>query len=88
MHNQKEYLVSNLNLLLGSLTKNSATVDKNCIAIKDIQFKFEDKVNGPHNKHQKHENMEVEIAEVMENVDAFCHSRDTHAPDPEGVGGI
>eukprot|EP00957_Ditylum_brightwellii_P034258 2597893-Ditylum_brightwellii.AAC.1 len=31
--------------------------------------------------------MEVELAEVMENADAFCHSRDTHAPESEGVGG-
>eukprot|EP00957_Ditylum_brightwellii_P111243 8482761-Ditylum_brightwellii.AAC.1 len=88
MHDQKECLVSNLNLLLGSLTKTFATVDKNSTAIIAIQNKFEDNASGPHNKCQKHKNMEVEIADIMGNVDAFCHSRDTHIPDSEGVGGI
>eukprot|EP00957_Ditylum_brightwellii_P141120 10751203-Ditylum_brightwellii.AAC.1 len=81
MHNQREYLASNLKLLLESLKKTSTITDKNCKKIKAIQFQFSDNNSGPHSKHQKHKNMEVELAEVMENVDAFCHSRDTHTPE-------
>eukprot|EP00957_Ditylum_brightwellii_P056823 4307592-Ditylum_brightwellii.AAC.2 len=47
MHDQKEYLVSNLNLLLGSLKKTSATIDKNYNKIKAIQFHFDDNASGP-----------------------------------------
>eukprot|EP00957_Ditylum_brightwellii_P209120 15360447-Ditylum_brightwellii.AAC.1 len=63
MHNQREYLTSNLKLLLGSLQKTSAIADKNCKAIKVIQNKFDDNTSRPQSKHQKHKNMEVELAE-------------------------
>eukprot|EP00957_Ditylum_brightwellii_P034417 2610807-Ditylum_brightwellii.AAC.1 len=84
MQDQREYLASNLKLLLGSLQKTSAITDENCKEIKAIQFQFGDNASGPHSKRQKHKNMEVKLAEAMENADAFRHNIDTHAPEPEG----
>eukprot|EP00957_Ditylum_brightwellii_P039813 3014247-Ditylum_brightwellii.AAC.1 len=88
MHDQEEHLVSNLNLLLGTLTNTTTTVEKNSNTIIAIQNKFEDTLSGPLNKHQKHKNMEVEIADIVGNANDFHHSSDTHTPDSEGVGGI
>eukprot|EP00957_Ditylum_brightwellii_P059858 4544318-Ditylum_brightwellii.AAC.1 len=87
MQEQREYLDSNLKLLLVPLQRIYATTDKNCKEIKAIQLQFGDNAGGPHSKHQKHRNMGVEPAEVMENADPFCYNRDAHAPEPGGVEG-
>eukprot|EP00957_Ditylum_brightwellii_P049183 3731634-Ditylum_brightwellii.AAC.1 len=64
-----------------------ATMEKNCNEIIAIQNQFSANSDGPHNKHQKHSNVDADPVEVMEDMDALCRNKDACVPDPGGTGG-
>eukprot|EP00957_Ditylum_brightwellii_P003746 284615-Ditylum_brightwellii.AAC.1 len=63
-----------------------ATTEKNSNEIIAIQNQFGANLVGPHNKCQKHSNMDAEPVDVMEDADALRCNRDACAPEPGGTG--
>eukprot|EP00957_Ditylum_brightwellii_P091401 6959231-Ditylum_brightwellii.AAC.1 len=64
----------------------SSTVDKHSKQIKSIQTHIDETSCSLRNKQQKHGNDVMAEAEVMGNAGALWVNRDTHAPDPGGMG--
>eukprot|EP00957_Ditylum_brightwellii_P019219 1448922-Ditylum_brightwellii.AAC.1 len=65
----------------------SSSVNKHGTEIAAMHCQISATTEGPHNKHQKHGNEDLEAAEVMGNADTLHHNRDAHAPDQGGMGG-
>eukprot|EP00957_Ditylum_brightwellii_P060365 4583390-Ditylum_brightwellii.AAC.1 len=86
MQEQHGHLDAKIIVLLGSIKNMRATMKKNSNNIIAIQNQFGANSDGPHNKHQKHSNMDADPVDVIEDVDALCCNRDVCAPDPGGTG--
>eukprot|EP00957_Ditylum_brightwellii_P208230 15356402-Ditylum_brightwellii.AAC.1 len=72
----QEQLSANQNSLQQIMQKQRDHLDAKIIVLLD----------GPHNKHQKHSNMDAVLVDVMADADALCRNRDACAPDPGGTG--
>eukprot|EP00957_Ditylum_brightwellii_P089041 6780769-Ditylum_brightwellii.AAC.1 len=86
MQEQCDHLDAKIIVLLGSIKNMQATIKKNSHEIIAIQNQFGANLVGPHNKRQKHSNMDTEPVDVMEDVDDLCCNRDACAPDPGRTG--
>eukprot|EP00957_Ditylum_brightwellii_P081682 6213741-Ditylum_brightwellii.AAC.1 len=82
MQEQRDHLDAKIIVLLGLIKNMRATTEKNSNEIIAIQNQFSANSVGPHNKRQKHSNMDAEPADIMEDADALRCNRDACAPDP------
>eukprot|EP00957_Ditylum_brightwellii_P025944 1962079-Ditylum_brightwellii.AAC.1 len=82
MQEQQDHLDAKIIVLLDPIKNMQATTKKNSNEIIAIQNQFGANFVGPHNKRQKHSNMDAEPVDVMEDADALHCNRDACAPDP------
>eukprot|EP00957_Ditylum_brightwellii_P074246 5641596-Ditylum_brightwellii.AAC.1 len=76
MQEQRDHLDAKIIVLLGSIKNMRAATKKNSNEIIAIQNQFSTNSDGPHNKRQKHINMDADPVDVMEDADALCCNRD------------
>eukprot|EP00957_Ditylum_brightwellii_P131149 10002974-Ditylum_brightwellii.AAC.1 len=75
MQEQHDHLDAKIIVLLGPYNETIA-----------IQNQFGANLDGPHNKRQKHSNMDDEPVDIMEDADTLRCNRDACAPDSGGMG--
>eukprot|EP00957_Ditylum_brightwellii_P110779 8449401-Ditylum_brightwellii.AAC.1 len=76
MQEQCDHLDAKIIVLLGSIIHMRATTEKTDTKLSQSKINLVLISDGPHNKCQKHSNMDADPVDVMEDADALCCNRD------------